>query len=239
MTNVVFLSFRPNPRPFRDAMLPRVQDQGSPKVVPLITVRVEHGPVVKMRTRETRSGKLPASTSGDTTDAGEFAAIPIDGQFGRRALTAEAKSGFDLQAFRTFALGLDLRYFTAEDLLCLNPGDSTATIQAWLGCLPPRALWPNMADTARMLDEISHRLAARCEILSTYRCGPYNSRVGGGRASPHRWFNAIDFRCAKGKVADWRRVARAVRASDPRFRGSIGCHADFLHIDTSGQVGDW
>ncbi|MBN8944752.1 MAG: hypothetical protein J0H01_34925 [Rhizobiales bacterium] len=238
MTNVVFLSFRPNPRPFSDAMPLRAAGQGSPNVVPLITVQVEHGPVVKTRVRQARSGK-PVPVIPDATDAGEFAEIPIDGQFGRRTLAAEAKPGFDLQAFRTFALGLDLRYFTAEDLLCLNPGDTSATIQAWLGCLPPRALWPNMADTARMLDEISHRLAARCEILSTYRCGPYNTRVGGGRASPHRWFNAIDFRCAKGTVADWRRVARAVRASDPRFRGSIGGHADFLHIDTSGQIGDW
>lgn len=239
MTNVVFLSFRPNPRPFSGTMLSGAPDHGSPKVVPLITVRVEHGPVVKARTSPARSGKIAGRTTGDATDAGEFAEIPIDGQFGRRALAAEAKSGFDLQAFRTFALGLDLRYFTAEDLLCLNPGDTSATIQAWLGCLPPPALWPNIADTARMLDEISHRLAARCEILSTYRCGPYNTRVGGGRASPHRWFNAVDFRCAKGEVADWRRVARAVRAGDPRFRGSIGSHADFLHIDTSGQLGDW
>ncbi|WP_170182101.1 D-Ala-D-Ala carboxypeptidase family metallohydrolase [Phreatobacter stygius] len=247
MTNVVLLPLRPRLRSFG---VPRVSDRSSPNVVPLLTVWVARAPAVTTRTLETRyqgPANRPRAKRAAVlaTDIDEFAKIPIERAFGYAVprpvsdLADDETGRFDLRLFRSFALGLDLRYFTAEDLLCLGPGDASAAIRAGLGHPPPVSLWPNIAETARMLDQISHRLAARCTILSAYRNGPYNARVGGGKSSPHLWFNAIDFRCAKGVVADWRRVAAAVRAGNPRFKGSIGCHRDFLHIDTRGVEADW
>ena len=104
---------------------------------------------------------------------------------------------------------------------------------------PPQALWTNIANTARMLDEIRHRLNAKCTILSAYRNLAYNSCVGGESASLHMKYNAIDFRCVSGTPAQWHTVAKAVRASAAVFKGGIGKYSSFVHIDTRGHDADW
>ncbi|MGO8124271.1 YcbK family protein [Rhizobium ruizarguesonis] len=90
-----------------------------------------------------------------------------------------------------------------------------------------------------MLDEIRQRLGASCRILSAYRAPAYNSCIGGESASLHVSYNAIDFRCTSGTSTQWRDVARAVRSSNPAFKGGIGFYSSFVHIDTRGSIANW
>jgi Peptidase M15 len=251
MTNVVHLPVLRSTRPVEGAARADRGDRAPCIVVPLVTVRIERPPLTVVSVRARRPVKGPIDhfrtkrrkrRSGPAADRDEFGEVSIDLEYHRvppRRVPAFGGTPpvFDLKGFRAFTIGLDLRYFTAEDLLCLGADDLEARAAA--GRLPPEHLWPNIADAARMLDEISHRMAARCTILSTYRGTAYNACIGGVRASPHLRFAAIDFRADKGSVADWQRIARVVRNSDPRFRGAIGRHADFLHIDTQGESVDW
>ncbi|MFG1480034.1 N-acetylmuramoyl-L-alanine amidase [Xanthobacter sp. V4C-4] len=150
-----------------------------------------------------------------------------------------ALESFDLPAFRVHMAALGLRYFTAEEFLALGASHAPGGACAGLNTLPPPSLWDNILATARMLDEIRHRLEAPCHILSCYRAPAYNSCVGGERGSLHMRFNAIDFRCAQGTPAQWWEVAKAVRASTPAYAGGIGRYASFVHIDTRGRDANW
>jgi hypothetical protein len=58
-------------------------------------------------------------------------------------------------------------------------------------------------------------------------------------ASLHMKYNAIDFRRVSGNPAQWHEIAKAVRASAPRFKGGIGKYASFIHFDTRGHNANW
>ncbi|MGJ0507298.1 MAG: YcbK family protein [Methylocystis sp.] len=149
-------------------------------------------------------------------------------------------AGFDYAGFDSFIRALGLRYFEPIEFLYLGAGNQSGRC-ANTNELPPREKWPNLANTALMLDEIRRRLAAPIRILSAYRSDAYNRCVSGASESRHKSFNAIDWTCASGSASEWRDVARQVRASDGRFTGGIGYYPDknFIHIDTRGYVADW
>jgi N-acetylmuramoyl-L-alanine amidase len=185
-------------------------------------------------------GTDPASLN----DTGEFAEVDVGPGFvpGEAEIdlgTTEAPGGFSMNRFRTFVAGLGLRHFSAEELLFMGHSNAPGGTCAGRNSLPPEELWNNIANTARMLDEIRHRLGARCRINSAYRSESYNRCVGGESRSLHTLFNAIDFRCEAGTAAQWHRVAKAVRASDPKFKGGIGKYNTFVHIDTRGREANW
>jgi N-acetylmuramoyl-L-alanine amidase len=148
-------------------------------------------------------------------------------------------TGFDMVAFRNFVQSLGLRYFSAEELLFMGASNAPGASCAGRNHLPEQAKWPRIGDTARMLDEIRHRLNAKCTVLSAYRSPAYNSCIGGESASLHMEFNAIDFRCVSGTAAQWHAVAKAVRVSSPEFKGGIGKYSSFVHIDTRGTNANW
>lgn len=149
-------------------------------------------------------------------------------------------AGFDLQGFSGFMDGLGLRYFSAAELLYLGSSHQGGSC-AGRNSLPPRALWNNLAATARMLDEIRHRLGCPVRILSGYRSSAYNGCVGGESGSLHLRYNALDWTAAEGDVATWHRIATEVRAQHPDFIGGIGRYdaKRFIHIDTRGAQADW
>lgn len=189
--------------------------------------------------------KIGGLEQASMNDTGEFAEVDIGTGFipGETELdlgTAEsAGGGFPMNRFRTFVNGLGLRHFSAEELLFLGHSNAPGGSCAGRNSPPPESLWNNIANTAQMLDEIRHRLGAPCRINSAYRADPYNRCVGGESGSLHMRFNAIDFRCDSGTSAQWHSVAKAVRASDPKYRGGIGKYNTFVHIDTRGQDANW
>ena len=152
-----------------------------------------------------------------------------------------ALSSFDHDAFARFITGLGLRYFMPVEFLFLGGRNQPGATCAGRNDLPPPGLWPNIAKTARMLDEIRHRLGAPVRLLSIYRNASYNSCIEGERGSLHMKFNAIDWTCSSGSVSTWRDVARAVRSSNPEFEGGVGYYpaSRFIHIDTRGYPANW
>jgi Peptidase M15 len=152
-----------------------------------------------------------------------------------------ALSSFDHEAFAEFINSLGLRYFKPVELLFLGASNEPGGVCAGRNQLPARNLWPNIANTAKMLDEIRHRLGATIQILSGYRNDGYNSCVRGERGSLHKKFNAIDWTSNSGSVSSWRDIAHAVRASNRAFEGGVGYYPSkrFIHIDTRGYRADW
>lgn len=201
--------------------------------------------VAKKKAAKKSSAKKKPAQDDKQNDVHEFANVDIGAGFDPEAYTAEAVSsdleavGFDMAAFRTFVTNLGLRYFTAEELLYLGGSNGPGAACAGKNSLPPKTLWTNIGNTAKMLDEIRHRLNAKCTILSAYRSPAYNSCVGGENASLHMKYNAIDFRCVSGTPANWHTVAKAVRASAAQFTGGIGKYSTFVHIDTRGYIANW
>jgi len=175
-------------------------------------------------------------------DVGEFATVDPGPGFDPAEGQSEAPStsgSFARAKFDKFVADLNLRHFTASELLFAGHSNAPGGSCAGKNSPPPEALWPNVANTARMLDEIRHRLGVACRINSAYRAQPYNDCVGGQKNSLHARFNAIDFRCDTGTPSQWHAVAKVVRASNPDFTGGIGRYATFVHIDTRGHAANW
>jgi len=193
-----------------------------------------------------RAAKPSATASAKMNDKREFFKVDIGEGFdpaaARASLAAPAAlsvAAFDMAAFRSFVQSLGLRYFSADELLFMGASNASGASCAGKNHLPDQAKWQRIGVTARMLDEIRHRLNAKCVVLSAYRSPAYNSCIGGESASLHMEFNAIDFRCVNGTAAQWHAVAKAVRASSPEYKGGIGKYSSFVHIDTRGTNANW
>ncbi|SNT73756.1 N-acetylmuramoyl-L-alanine amidase [Paracoccus seriniphilus] len=186
----------------------------------------------------------------DASQALDLSAIGLDAAHDRDMLErAFANAGgaggpdnaaFDFPAFRAFLDSLDLRHFTAAELLYPGALDRSRAC-AGRNRLPPRELWGNIATTARMLDAIRDLLGCPLRIVSGYRCADFNSCIGGHPASEHVRYGALDWTATEGSPADWHRVATEIRDSRPEFMGGIGRYdrARVIHIDTRGRRADW
>ncbi|OCK55055.1 N-acetylmuramoyl-L-alanine amidase [Bradyrhizobium sp. LMTR 3] len=150
-------------------------------------------------------------------------------------------SGFDMATYVAFIDQLELEHFSPAEFLVMGASNQPGASCAGKNTLPPRELWPRIANTAKMLDEIRRRLGAPVRILSCYRSPAYNSCIGGESASLHMKFNAIDWRCDSGTVQEWHRAAKEVRRSKPAFLGGVGLYINsrFIHIDTRGHEANW
>lgn len=177
-------------------------------------------------------------------DAPDFSGFGQD-NIADRAVVTEMFSGAmpssaTFLPFEDFIKTLNLRYFKAAEFLFLGGSNQSGPCKD-KNSLPPQDKWPNIAKTARMLDEIRHRLGAPVRILSCYRSPAYNQCINGASNSYHVKFNAIDWRCSSGTPQQWLQVARAVRNSNTSFKGGIGLYTNsrFIHIDTRGSMADW
>ncbi len=189
--------------------------------------------------RETPTG--PRSEGEERSDASPLleavfggTGANVEGNFGllRRLFARVEPAGFELGDFEAFIRGLALTHFSPTEFLYLGAGNEAGP-HAGKNMLPPRTLWPRIANTARMIDAIRTRLDTPVFITSAYRSPEYNRAVGGVPGSQHLNFNALDWRSASGTPADWRAVAEAVRSESPRrFAGFIDDYDTFVHIDT-------
>ena len=153
------------------------------------------------------------------------------------SIAAPLAVGFDPQAFMSFMDSLGLRYFTPTEFLVMGAQHQPGGKGAGLNTCPPAHLWSNIANTARLIDEIRHRLGAAVFINSAYRTPAYNSAVNGAAGSQHVRFNALDWRARTGTPADWLRVTQAVMQSDPAaYSGWTKAYGSFVHIDTRHSV---
>lgn len=140
----------------------------------------------------------------------------------------------DFEAFLKSSLP-GLRHFRAAEFLAL--GGSHAI--NGLNTQPPRELWPNVVDLARVLDELRARIGHPIILNSVYRNEAYNKAIGGAPGGQHRLFRAADITVpGHGTPHDWAEVLRAMRSAK-LFQGGIGTYSTFVHVDTRGWNANW
>ena len=147
----------------------------------------------------------------------------------------------EFAGFDEFISSLGLRYFKPYEFLVKGGKHSNPNSAAFgLNSDPPKKLWENISETAKILDELRHRLQRPIVMTSVYRSPEYNSAIGGASNSLHMKFNAIDFTVRGSPIgpSEWAAVLREMR-SKGMFSGGIGVYSTFVHLDTRGTNADW
>ena len=105
--------------------------------------------------------------------------------------------------------------------------------------VPPKHLWRNIRQTARVANEIRHRLGVPLNtVISAYRSPEYNDRCpGASKNSQHLKNRALDliYACPPKKAFE---MAAQLR-NEGFFKGGIGLYSGFIHIDTRGKNATW
>ena len=125
-----------------------------------------------------------------------------------------------------------VKHFTAREFYYRGASDERLR----LNTDPPAELWPNMEQTAKVLDEARRRLKAPIRLTSIYRSPAYNKRIGGVPNSQHRKFNAAD--CVTDQPAKLYLVLMEMRR-EGLFKGGLGLYRSFVHVDTRGHNATW
>lgn len=101
--------------------------------------------------------------------------------------------------------------------------------------VPPRAAWPNIVPTLRLLRELKNAgLLTHVEVASVYRDPDFNRCEGGSSASRHLVNAALDLDI-DGDAARIDRLCEAWRKRGPALAWGFGFYrADRIHLDTSG-----
>jgi lysophospholipase L1-like esterase len=146
----------------------------------------------------------------------------------------------DYAAFDAFIAFLGIEHFGTDEFLVLGgshgtPGSSCAGLNTY----PPKALWPNIAGTAKVLDALRTRLGRPIAITNAYRAPAYNSCIGGASESLHTTFNALDFKVSGMAAPDVAMALRWLRDKEGLFVGGIGRYNGFTHVDTRGTNATW
>ncbi|RVT83375.1 DUF882 domain-containing protein [Rhodobacteraceae bacterium CCMM004] len=205
--------------------------------------RVEQETLVK------RNGEILAEASTAELTPESYAALERELEENDARLTGGSdvslpprtlEDAFNRPAFDDFVKGLGLRYISSTEMLTLGASNSTEGAAAQgLNSYPPRSVWPNMGEIARVLDEFRHRHGAPIRIVSFYRSPRYNAALrSAATTSRHLTGSAVDFASTKGTPFEWARIMREIRA-EGLFTGGIGINSTFLHIDLREGNVDW
>lgn len=180
----------------------------------------------------------------ETVDSGIFDLTeenePMDDATGETRAShrdQDADSWDQYPDFERFILSLRLRYFSPSEFLVKGNSHASGSC-AGRNTHPPRKLWENIAATARVVDELRHRLGYPIRFLSVYRSPAYNGCISGAGGSMHMAYKAIDFVGSQGTPAQWAAELRAIRFRG-LFHGGIGTYSSFVHVDTRGSNVDW
>lgn len=122
-------------------------------------------------------------------------------------------------------------YFTADELFYRGARDK----QLKLNSTPPKGLWSNLLDVARVADEARRRLGRPLRITSAYRSPEYNKAIDGSKASQHMKGKALDL---MGSPATLYKILLQMR-KEGFFKGGIGKYKTFIHVDVRGTNANW
>ncbi|NOD93227.1 hypothetical protein GS636_10560 [Ruegeria sp. HKCCD4884] len=194
---------------------------------------------------------VPAPMVEDETEGDGEEADQIDQAQADAILSAKHRgAGFrDSQAaltwadyadFDAFIRSLGLRHFSTDEFLILGGAHSTpgGNCQG-KNTYPPRALWTNIAETARVLEHLRERLGKPIVITNAYRGPAYNACIGGASGSQHMKFTALDFQVRGMSAPDVAQALRVLRDREHLFKGGIGRYNSFTHVDTRGTNATW
>ena len=193
-----------------------------------------------LKPKTSSSATNPEGTENVGSPKGAFASAFLTGGFNDNALLSPVAAQEDYFAeFSEFVTALNLAHFAPDELLELGGSHHGNGACKGLNEVPPKALWPNIVPTIRLLDRIREHMGAAVRINSAYRNAAYNSCVRGVPGSFHRKFMAIDFRCRQGTPLIWFRVAKTLMENDSTLAGGIGLYNTFVHIDCRGSIVTW
>ena len=154
--------------------------------------------------------------------------------------TAHALAWSDYADFDAFMTSLGLKNFSTDEFLILGGAHNTpGGACEGKNTYPPRALWPNIAATARVLDQLRDRLGKPIVITNAYRSPEYNTCIDGAEGSQHKEFTALDFKVSGMSQPDVAMALRWMRDKENGFKGGIGRYNSFTHVDTRGHNATW
>ncbi len=105
---------------------------------------------------------------------------------------------------------------------------------------PPKALWPNILETAKVLHAFKSEIGKPVTLNSVYRNRAYNEGIGGAKNSLHKQFNAVDLRVSDPSTGptDWFNILNNMRKQG-MFKGGLSKYKTSVHLDTRGVNSDW
>jgi len=141
----------------------------------------------------------------------------------------------DVREYRAYLASDQLSYLSADEILRPHFKYRSGVCSG----VPPKHLWKNMRETARVANEIRRRLGVPLHtVVSAYRSPQYNARCpGASKYSQHLKNCALDliYSCSSKSAFDM-----AVKLRDEGFfKGGIGLYSNFIHIDTRGRNATW
>ena len=140
----------------------------------------------------------------------------------------------DRQRYKRFLDGLALRHFNSLEVVRYADSIHNSTRNS----LPPERMWPRIAPTLWVLDQLREYLGAPITLTSIYRSPQYNAAVGGAAASQHMQNRAIDFQVRGiSPTVAFNRLVKFRQAG--AFRGGLGRYSTFVHLDTRGENATW
>ncbi|WP_425093043.1 D-Ala-D-Ala carboxypeptidase family metallohydrolase [Tropicimonas sp. S265A] len=147
----------------------------------------------------------------------------------------------DYADFDAFITSLGLKHFDTDEFLILGGAHNTSGGACFgKNTYPPRALWSNIAATARVLDHLRDRLGKSIVITNAYRSPAYNACIPkSSKKSLHMKFSALDFRVSGMAAPDVAEVLRWLRDKEGLFKGGIGRYNSFTHVDTRDHNATW
>jgi uncharacterized protein YcbK (DUF882 family) len=134
------------------------------------------------------------------------------------------------------------QYLDAQGLGRVAPMPSLLrSARSWRECrasefaLPPKALWPNVIPTLRVLRDLHQAgLVDPGMAASGYRDAELNRCAGGAARSRHVSNNALDFDLADS-ADNVTRLCEYWRTQGPALKLGLGFYTDTrIHLDTSG-----
>lgn len=138
------------------------------------------------------------------------------------------------ESFESWFAKLKLRHFKADELTWMFSRVNKGVRNS----MPVRGLWPNIAPTLRVLDDLRAHLGKPVTLTSSYRSVLYNRSVGSGDGSQHVKFTALDFKVAGVTPTQVFKVLDGWRKSG-RIKGGLGKYPTFIHFDTRGHNATW
>ena len=146
------------------------------------------------------------------------------------------KRDFDMTAFTGFFAGLNIKHFSAREMVFRGRHHAETAHAAYASnSFPAAADWPNITQTIKALDAFRAHISVSVVLTSIYRSTTYNAAIGGNTASQHTRFAAIDFEVRHAlPAAHWAGVLRRLR-DQGLFAGAIGLHGNAIHLDTRGE----
>lgn len=162
----------------------------------------------------------------------------LEGGADIRTGTLEVSQDY-LNGYLDFMNGIGLKYFRPEEFLIAGASSLTPGSAAYgKNEPPPPALWPKIAEVAKVMDEFRERHGGPVTIVSAYRSPAYNAALGNAVRSQHLTGGAVDFRSSEGTPQEWAEILKEMR-EEGVFSGGIGALRTIVHVDVRGYNATW